>query len=84
MAVMATVACQFHALLPEPGRLAPTGHHHTPSTHASVDIACLTAVLPTVVFFLCWLCGLCHIAPLFSYDALLAFPPFRPPRHVVR
>jgi hypothetical protein len=84
MAMTAAVACQFHAIPPDYGRTTSTGHHHTPSAHASMDVACLTAVLPAVVFFLSLLSGLFHIASLFSYDALLAFPPFRPPRAVAR
>jgi hypothetical protein len=84
MAIMVAVACQFHAMPSAHEHTTPTGHHPTSSAHALVDVACLTAILPTIVFFLSLLSGLCHIALLFSYDALLAFPPFRPPRHAAR
>ena len=83
MAVMAVITCQLHVAPDAHDHAASPGHHHSPSSHASGDMPCVTGVLSTMMFFTSVLFVFFHIAPLLVPNTLITFPPFRPPRTAV-
>jgi hypothetical protein len=82
----AVLACQVHTVPLDHEHTMP-GHSHSSSAgHALLDFSCMgmAAVLPTIVFFAALLFHIVHATPLVLKHAVLAFPPFIPPRHLAR
>ena len=82
----AILECQVHAESSEREHAAehehavPMGHHHQSSMGLTGHVACLLAVLPTVVFFVWLVFFWFHVSRWFVCLTLRVFPPFRPPK----
>jgi hypothetical protein len=61
----------------------PSTSHSSSAAHAGLDFSCmgLTAVLPTAVLFAAFISQVLPVTPLMRKYAVLAFPPFIPPRY---
>jgi hypothetical protein len=82
--VVAVAVCLVHPATPEQDHATHTGHHHPSSSHITLDLHCLTAILPAVVL-LVWLCrGTLYLIDWWSYPVAPAFPPFIPPKAFIR
>jgi hypothetical protein len=82
MATIAVLTCQLHPVLSDHEHGAPPAHHHSSPSQTLGDMYCLTAVLPTLVFFTALLFVVLHLMPVLTPDILAAFPPFRPPKTI--
>jgi len=82
---VAAVGCLVHTDGIDEAPTAHQGHRHTsasPSTHITLDLSCLVAILPTVVV-LVWLClGVLYLSVLLSHPVVPSFPPFIPPKAI--
>jgi hypothetical protein len=80
MAIGIGFACQVHPPAHEHGHAIPGTSHHSSSSHASLDVSCILAVLPTVVSLASLLLSVLHATPLVVNHTLLVSLPFIPPR----
>ena len=84
---VAAVVCLVHTDGIDEVQTAHQGHGHTSSsstTHFTLDLHCLVAILPGVVV-LVWLClEALYLSILLSKPVVPAFPPFIPPKALVR
>ena len=80
MAIGIGFVCQVHPPAHEHGHATPGTHHHSSSSHASLDVSCILAVLPTVVSLASLFLSVLHAAPLVVTHTLLVSLPFIPPR----
>ena len=84
---MAAVGCLVHTDGLDEAQPAHQGHRHTPassSAHITLDLHCLVAILPAAVM-LVWLClGVLYLSVLLSHPVVPSFPPFIPPKAIVR
>ena len=77
LVAVAAVACLVHT---DPLDQAHAEHRHTSSSHITLDLHCLIAILPAMIA-LVWFClGTLYSTPLLSHPVVLAFPPFIPPK----
>jgi type III secretory pathway component EscV len=85
---VAAVVCLVHTDgIDEVQTMSHQGHRHTSTSsamHLTLDLHCLVAILPGVVV-LVWLClaTLC-LSVLLSKPVVPVFPPFIPPKALVR
>src|SRR2546428_3074839 len=86
VAACAAIACQVHLTPSDHGHAVPSKSHSSASAHASLDFSCtgLVAVLPTAVIFVAFILQMLHVTPFVLKYAVLAFPPFIPPRSTTR
>lgn len=82
----AAVACQVHSTPSDHGHAMPGKSHASSPAHASLDFSCIgmAAVLPTAVLFAAFIFQVWSATPLVRKYAVLAFPPFIPPRYLTR
>ena len=84
---LAAVVCLVHTDGIDEAQTTHQGHHHTSassSTHLTLDLHCLVAILPGVVI-LPWLClGTLCISVFLSKPIVPVFPPFIPPKALAR
>ena len=84
---MVAVVCLVHTDGIADSQTAHQGHRHTSSSsaaHLTLDLHCLVAILPGVVV-LVWLClGALYLFILLSKPVVPVFPPFIPPKALVR
>jgi hypothetical protein len=84
---MVAVVCLVHTDGIADSQTAHQGHRHTSSSsaaHLTLDLHCLVAILPGVVV-LVWLClGALYLSILLSKPVVPVFPPFIPPKALVR
>ncbi len=74
------VVCQFYTD-PIDYEYAPSSKHQSaPSVHSMLDVSCLAAVLPSIMFFPSLFCFLFYARPLLLKRATPASPPFKPPK----
>ena len=86
LAIIAVV-CLVHTGDIADSQTAHPGHHHTSSsstTHFTLDLHCLVAILPGVVMLLCLCLGALYVSVLLSKPVVPAFPPFIPPKALAR
>jgi hypothetical protein len=84
LAIVAVVACQFHAAPPDHEETVPSGHHHPSSPHLTLDLHCLIAVLPLLVFPALFSRFALYVIDLLAHPTAPVFPPFMPPEDVAR
>jgi hypothetical protein len=86
VAAYAAIACQVHLTSSDHEHAVPSNSHSSSAAHASLDFSCLglTAVLPTAVLFAAFIFQMLPVTPLMRKYAVLAFPPFIPPRYLTR
>jgi hypothetical protein len=84
--VLAAIACQVHTVPLDHEHAMPSHSHPDSSAHSLFDFSCMgmAAVLPAIVIFAALLFYIVHAMPLVLKHAVLAFPPFIPPRHLTR
>jgi len=83
MAVAAAV-CLVHPATPDQDHATHTGHPHPASSHITLDLHCLTAILPAAIV-LVWLCrGTVYLIDLWSHPLAPSLPPFIPPKAIAR
>jgi hypothetical protein len=82
----AIVVCQVHTTLPDHEHATHSHSHAQSAAPDFLDFACIgmTAVLPTVIMFASLLFSVLHPPLLGLHPAVLALPPFVPPRHTTR
>ena len=84
---MAAVVCLVHTDGIDEVQTTHQEHRHTSSSsaaHLTLDLHCLVAILPGVVM-LVWLClGALYLSILLSKLVVPVFPPFIPPKALVR
>ena len=84
---VAAVVCLGHTDGLDEAQTAHQGHHHTfssSSVHITLDLYCLVAILPAAVV-LVWRClGALYLSVLLSHPVVPSFPPFIPPKAIVR
>ena len=84
---MVAVVCLVHTDGIADSQTAHQGHRHTSSScaaHLTLDLHCLVAILPGVVV-LVWLClATLYLSVLLSKLVVPVFPPFIPPKALVR
>ena len=80
---VAAVACLVHTHHPfDQAHADHSQHRHTSSSHVTLDLHCLIAILPAMIA-LVWFClGTLYITPLLSNPVALVFPPFIPPKDI--
>ena len=82
---VAAVVCLVHTDGIDELQTTHQGHRHTASsstTHLTLDLHCLVAILPGVVILL-WLClGALYVSVLLSKPVVPTFPPFIPPKDI--
>jgi hypothetical protein len=80
---VAALACLVHTEGIADSQTTHHGHRHTSTsstTHLTLDLHCLVAILPGVVVLL-WLClAVLYPSVLSSKPVVLVFPPFIPPK----
>ena len=79
LVAVAAVACLVHT---DTLDQAHAEHRHTSSSHITLDLHCLIAILPAMIA-LVWFClGTLYITALLSNPVALVFPPFIPPKDI--
>ena len=82
LVALAAVACLVHTDLLDQAHTDHSQHRHTSSSHITLDLHCLIAILPAMIA-LVWFClGTLYITPLLSNPVALVFPPFIPPKDI--
>ena len=82
LVAVAAVACLVHTDTLDQAYADHSEHRHTSSSHITLDLHCLIAILPAMLA-LVWFClGTLYITPLLSHPVTLAFPPFIPPKNL--
>ena len=86
LSIGAVIVCQVHTVPLDHEHAMPSHSHPDSSAHSLFDFSCMgmAAVLPTIVIFAALLFHRVHTIPLVLKHAVLAFPPFIPPRHLAR
>ena len=79
---VAALACLVHTDALDQMHADHPEHRHTSSTHITLDLHCLIAILPAMIA-LVWFClGILYLASLLVNPVALAFPPFIPPKDI--
>ena len=82
--VLATlVGCQFERAALARTPASPSGHPQSPVPHATADLDCLMATLPTVVSLAPWDLSTPSAPDRLAHPTGFVSPPFIPPRHAV-
>jgi hypothetical protein len=82
LVAVAAVACLVHTDPLDQAHADHSQHRHTSSSHITLDLHCLIAILPAMIA-LVWFClGTLYIMPLLSNPVALVFPPFIPPKDI--
>ncbi len=82
--VVAAVVCLVHPATPDQDHATHPGHAHPVSSPITLDLHCLTAILPAVVLLVWLCCGLLYLMDLWSHPVTPSFPPFIPPKAIAR
>jgi hypothetical protein len=83
MAIGIGITCQVHPHAHEHGHALPGTSHHSSSSHASPDVSCILAVLPTVVSLASLPLSVLHATHVVVTLTLLVSLPFIPPRQAL-
>lgn len=81
LAVVTVFECQLHSMSFEHTHTADTGPHRGSAIHL-IDLSCMIAILPAIMFFTLLLFFLFCAMPLYLKRGLHSFPLFVPPRHL--
>jgi len=82
LVALAAVVCLVHTDPLDQAHTDHSQHRHTSSSHITLDLHCLIAILPAMIA-LVWFClGTLYITPLLSNPVALVFPPFIPPKDI--
>ena len=84
---VAAMACLVHTDGIDEVQTAHHGHRHTSSssvTHTTLDLHCLVAILPGVAVLVWLYLGTLYLAVLLARPIVPAFPPFIPPKALLR
>ena len=82
---VAAVVCLVHTDALEETHTPFQGHHHSSSSaHLSLDLHCLVAILPAAIVLLALCLDVLYFRVLWSQPQAPSFPPFIPPKALVR
>lgn len=81
--LLASLGCLVHTESTHDAQATHEEHQHAAapsSVHTPFDAHCFVATLPLGIMLLCFSLGICYVLTHRSLPAVLAFPPFIPPK----